>query len=202
MPAALKLGLFGWIKRFLFNTLLGIIAVKLLPVVPDLLKIFPKIVSAGEFIMNISGKLLDGFVTFVDWGYKALDGTKEFLKNVGGEGLAENFDKFTGLMGTLIDVAIVTAIATASMGGDGDGPGIGDGLGKKLGGKITGTLAKGGKLTVAGTASVVAGAGLLASALGEGAFQLRGKGKEIEEGAKKNYEKHKDKWKIDPRRSF
>ena len=202
VPAAPKLGLFGWIKRFLFNTLLGIIAVKLLPVVPDLLKIFPKIVSAGEFIMNISGKLLDGFVTFVDWGYKALDGTKEFLKNVGGEGLAENFDKFTGLMGTLIDVAIVTAIATASMGGDGDGPGIGDGLGKKLGGKITGTLAKGGKLTVAGTASVVAGAGLLASALGEGAFQLRGKGKEIEEGAKKNYEKHKDKWKIDPRRAF
>ena len=57
-----------------------------------------------------------------------------------------------------------------------------------------GTTAKVGAKVAGG---VVAGVGLLASALGEGAFQLRKFGKGLEEGAKKNYE---EKWWTDPRK--
>ena len=48
--------------------------------------------------------------------------------------------------------------------------------------------------------AIVAGAGLLASAIGEGGGQLVEKGKEWNEGLKNNYAKHKDKRWWDPRK--
>ena len=60
-----------------------------------------------------------------------------------------------------------------------------------------GTAAKGAGVGLEAAAAIVAGVGLLSSALGEGAFQLRKIGKGLEGGAKKRYE---EKAPLDPRK--
>lgn len=115
--AAPKLGLFDWIKNFIFNTILGYFAVKYFDQLPKLLKLIPTILKVGESIIDFAGSMLDGLVTFVDWGYKAIDGTRGFMKDIGGEGLAKNFDKFAGAIDNVLEVAIIAALATADSGG-------------------------------------------------------------------------------------
>lgn len=117
LPTPPKMGFLDWIKNFITQTFLGFIAVRLIDFLPQLLKIFPVIIKAGDFLINIGGKLLDGLVTFVDWGYKAIDGTRGFIKNLGGEGLAKNFDKFAGAIDNVIGIAILAALTTADIGG-------------------------------------------------------------------------------------
>jgi hypothetical protein len=123
-------------------------------------------------------------VTFIDWGYKAIDGTRQFIKNIGGESWAQNFDKFAGAVDNVISVAMIAALATADSGGGGGDDLLdmgGDFFRKKgaqkvaqtAGQKVAGKAAGAAKLGTGAVAGIVAGAGLLASALGEGAFQLR-----------------------------
>ena len=54
-----------------------------------------------DFLANVGIQIFNGLATFVDWGYKAIDATRGFIKTIGGEGLAQNFDKVTNLVGTL-----------------------------------------------------------------------------------------------------
>ncbi len=123
-----KLGLFDWIKNFIFNTILGYFAVKYFDQLPKLLKLIPTILKVGESIIDFAGSMLDGLVTFVDWGYKAIDGTRGFMKDIGGEGLAKNFDKFAGAIDNVLEIAIIAALATADSGGGfGGGPKPGGG---------------------------------------------------------------------------
>lgn len=122
LPSAPRMGFLDWIKNFITQTFLGFIAVRLIDFLPTLLKIYPVIISAGEFLIDVGGNLLNSLVTFVDWGYKAIDGTRQFIKNIGGAGWAQNFDKFAGAIDNLIEVAVIAAIVTA---GSGDGFGGG-----------------------------------------------------------------------------
>ena len=139
LPSGPKMGFLDWIKNFLLNTFLGFISIRLIDFLPQLMKILPTIIRAGEFLIDWGGKLLDGLVTFIDWGYKAYDGTRGFLKNLGGEGLAKNFDKFSGAIGNIIDVLILASIATMGMdSGDGGAGGRGgrrgfDSQGRRVG---------------------------------------------------------------------
>lgn len=124
LPSAPRMGFLDWIKNFITQTFLGFIAVRLIDFLPTLLKIYPVIISAGEFLIDVGGNLLNSLVSFVDWGYKAIDGTRQFIKNIGGEGWAQNFDKFAGAVDNLIEVAVIAALVTAGSGG-------GDGFGGK-----------------------------------------------------------------------
>jgi GH24 family phage-related lysozyme (muramidase) len=136
-------------------------------------------------------------VTFIDIGYKAYDATRGFLKSFGGENFVKVFDAFNGAVGSVIEAAIIASIALASQGKDGVLDIGMDLLKDRLlgqgaqaatqaatsssasaaagGGASTagGTAAQAGGLGVGAVAAVVAGAGLLSSALGEGAFQVR-----------------------------
>jgi hypothetical protein len=116
LPSPPKMGFLDWIKNFITQTILGFFAVRLIKFLPKLLEILPTIINVSDFIISWGGKLLDGLITFVDWGYKAIDGTKETLKKFGGDGLESNFDKFIGAVGNIIDIAIIAAIATADSG--------------------------------------------------------------------------------------
>jgi len=136
IPTPPRLGVFDWIKNFVFNTFLGFIAVRLFDHLPKLIKIVPIIFSAGEFIIDMGGKLLDGLVTFVDKAYDVVDKSREFVKNIGGNGLAQNFDRFNGALSKMLDIAVIAAISAATMGddfGSPGGPGATDFL--KVGGK-------------------------------------------------------------------
>ena len=115
--------IFDAIKNYITSILVGFIAIKLLPLLPKMLELLKVVGPAMDFILGIAGKLLDGLVTFVDWGYKAYDATRGFIKGVGGEGAAKAFDKFSSAMNTMINLALILAMANAVGGGFGGGRG-------------------------------------------------------------------------------
>ena len=142
-------------------------------------------------------------MTFIDWGYKAYDATRGFVKNIFGEGGVKQFDNLMSTLNTLSNVIILASLASAMPGG-GDlvksgknfiqdrllqrgAQQAGQAAATQAGGSAAGAAGSGGAAATqaGGTATqaggigagaiagIVAGAGLLASALGEGAFQLR-----------------------------
>ena len=186
MPTAPKMGILDWIKNFIGNVLLGYFAVRLIKHLPKIMTIVKFLGTAADFLIDTGGKLLNGLATFIDWGYKAYDATRGFLKNFGGEGFAKGFDKFIGVVDTALFLTSVLAadLAVEAISGGGDGGGLGDIIGdqlKRRGAQQAATSAAGqaggaaqaGGLSAGAVAGIVAGAGLLASALGEGAFQVR-----------------------------
>jgi hypothetical protein len=126
-----------------------------------------------------------------------------FVSNVFGESGAKAFDDFAGKFKDVINYSLIAAMLISSagddiMGGFGKG-GRGDildtatdALGNN--GKVAkgATAAKGAGVGAAGAAAIVAGVGLLSSALGEGAFQLKKFGNRGVESAKEGYEKEKN----------
>jgi hypothetical protein len=182
MPAAPRMGILDFVKNFIGNVLLGYFAIRLIKHLPKIMPIVKFLGNAADFIIDVGGKLLNGLVSFIDAGYKAYDATRGFIKNLGGENFAKGFDKFLGAIDTalFLTTALATSLAIDAVSGD-DGPGIMD-LFRKKGAaktaakgaaKAAGSAAKGAGVGAGAVAGVVAGAGLLASALGEGAFQLR-----------------------------
>ena len=70
MPKVLpKMGFLDWIKNYIGNILLGYFAVRLLKHLPALKNFFTGILAVGDFIIEWGGKILNGLVTFIDWGY-------------------------------------------------------------------------------------------------------------------------------------
>ena len=182
-------------------------------VLENIVEWFPKFLDAtfkffeivGPWIQGIGQFVFNAFVGAIDLAYQTYDGLRSLTGTIFGDKGVERFDEFSGILSNVIAGAITLGTAMIMFSDDlkgFGGGGGGDGLTNNLGSRISGSLAKGGQLTAAGTGTVVAGVGLLASALGEGAFQLREKGREVESAARSNYEKHKDKWAIDPRRAF
>ena len=138
MPSAPKLGFLDRIKNFLFSVLLGYISIKLLPHLPKLVGIVSVIGNVMEFMIDLGGNILDKVVTFIDWGYKAIDATRGFMKSFGGDFSLKIFDTFTGAVSGVIDAAIIAAIALSTQGmGGGGGP---DGGRLRVGGKGAGRV--------------------------------------------------------------
>lgn len=124
-----RIGFLDRIKNFVGNAIIGYFAIRLLDHLPKLKGIVTTIFKITDFVIDLGGKLLNGLVTFIDWGYKAYDATRGFLKNLGGENFAKVFDSFNGAIGTLVEAAIIAALAFGDLGGgDGGGrPGRGGG---------------------------------------------------------------------------
>jgi hypothetical protein len=119
MPKVPKLGIFDWIKNFIGNILLGYFAVRLVEHLPKIIPIVKFIGKATDLILGIGGKLLDGLTTFVDWGYKAYDATKGFLKNSFGEDGVKQFEQLSGLLNKFLNLALIAGMVAASSGGFG-----------------------------------------------------------------------------------
>jgi hypothetical protein len=124
LPGVPKLSFLDRIKKFLFNILLGFVVVRLLPQLPKLMGVVKLAGQALDFVTDWGGKLLNGLVTFVDWGYKAYDSTKALLKNLGGDNFTKVFDGFVGAMGKVIEASIIAILAFGDLGGDDFGPDI------------------------------------------------------------------------------
>ena len=171
-----------------------------------------------EFISDLGGNIVDKVVTFIDWGYKAIDATLGFMKSCGGDFSLKIFVTFTGAVSGVIDAAIIASIAIAGQGKGGvldigmdlvKDRLLGQGAktaaqagtqaatgagGTAAGGGATagGTAAQAGGIGTGAVAAIILGAGLLASALGEGAFQLKKMSVGMEQGAKKSYDGEKN----------
>ena len=201
-----KLGFLDRIKNFIGKLLVGFIAIRLLPYLPDLIRLLPKVVSVVDWVSDFGIGLVDGFGSFVKGAYDLRDKTIGFIDSFGGDFAVNLFTKFEGAVGKVIEAAIIVAMSSGGEGGLLD-TGIdllkdrflGQGA-QAAASQAGGTASQAAGVGAGAAAAIIGGVGLLSSALGEGAFQLRGKGREIEGSAKKNYEQHKDKWKIDPRR--
>ena len=201
-----KMGFLDAIKNFIKNIILGYLTVRLIDHLPKLIPIVTALAKVGDFLIDTGIKLFDGLATFVDWGYKAYDATRGFIKQLGGENFAKNFDKFTGAVDTALFLTTVLAgsMAIEAMSGGGDG-GLTDLIGDQLKRKgaqqaasnVAGQAGRTAGMSAGTVAAVIAGAGLLASALGEGAFQLRGVIEKPIKGTQKEFEKYS--W-LDPRK--
>ena len=125
MPSIPGMGIFGWIKNFIGKTILGYFVYRLIDHLPKLIEFVKFIGPATDFLIDLGGKLLNGLVTFVDWGYKAYDATKGFMKNLFGDDGAKKFDQLAGLLNQFLNLALIVGMATS-------GPGIGGKPGKGL----------------------------------------------------------------------
>jgi len=200
-----QLGIFGVIKRFIVNTVLGFLAYRLIEYLPQAVKFASSIMKVADFLIDVGGKLLNGLVTFVDWSYKAIDFTRGALKTFGGENAGKVFDKFTGAVGTLVETAVIVATTLATQGDGGvldigmdmlRDRLIGQGVkqaGQQVAGQVAGNAARVGGMGVGVASAIVAGAGLAASALGEGAFQV----KKISQKFEKNIKEYSEAGKKD-----
>lgn len=104
------------VKRYFLFTFLGWLFTNTQQFIPQLLKILDivkPVVSAAEFIFK---GLLEGFVNFIDFGYKAYDTIRASVKNLGGEGAQKTFDDLSKNLNTLITTTILVAGAVATLG--------------------------------------------------------------------------------------
>ena len=106
------------IKRFFGTVLMGWLAVRLLDWLPKLMPILKFLGKAVDFIINIGGFLLNALATFIHWGYKAVQGTRNLIKNLFGEGAAKGFDKLVGILNKAFNFIMMVGLATAALGGE------------------------------------------------------------------------------------
>jgi hypothetical protein len=181
-----RLGFLDTLKTFIVNLLLGFIALRLLKYLPQLIQFAKTALKVVNFILDIGGKILNGLVTFVDYGYQAYDHARKIVGKIGGEKAVANLDKATGESTKVMNQLFIAAMLFsdfspfASMG---SAPSIFnksvDAIKDKVSGEVA-SAASNAATNAAGkaalgplaTAGVVAGAGLLLSAAGEGVFQL------------------------------
>ena len=107
-----KMSFLDGIKKFLGDVLVGWLTFRLIKFLPKIIKLLKPIAAFADFVINVGGKLLNGLVSFIDWGYKAVEGTQKWIGEKFGEGAAEKFESF---MGTLTKVMnLVFAVGMAS----------------------------------------------------------------------------------------
>jgi len=98
------------IKQFIMNVLGGYLLYKLVEFAPLLTPILTGIMHVGEWLIDFGGKILNGLVTFIDWGYQAYDWTRGQVKNIFGEEGAKKFDDFSGLINKLLNGVLIGAM--------------------------------------------------------------------------------------------
>ena len=175
------------IMNFLLNTLLGFLAVRAVDLIPKLEGVLDTMKGVVQTIEDIAGTIFNGLVTFIDWGYSLYDNFRGWIKNNFGEDGLKKFDELSEHLNTFLNATLIACLAILKFKGIGGLIGVAGKIGSGVisaGKALVGFVAGGGAVA----AGIVAGVGLLASGLGEGAFQLRKMGTELEEGAKKRYE--------------
>jgi hypothetical protein len=145
VPKLPGFGFMGWIKNWIFKTLLGFITVRLIDYLPKMINFVSIAGPAMDGILNFSGMLLNGMISFVDAGYKAVDATRGLVGKTFGNDALKNFDKLAGELEKFMNLAIIVGMASAGFGMDR----LGKKGAKKAAEKGAGTLARRGASRVA-----------------------------------------------------
>ena len=213
------------IGNFLTWLIAGLIFNKLKDLMPALKKIFGILKPIVNFIGGVLKKTLEFVIGFIDLSYAGVEKLREGIVAIGGEGAGELFDKFgklftqfinAGLIAALIGArvglfsGIISKVAGGIFGGGATASAVTTGVtaggvtvttsgGAAAGGLTGSTAATAGGVGAGAAAGIVAGVGLLASGLGEGAFQLTKMGDGFVDYWRKSYEEKK--W-FDPRKAI
>jgi hypothetical protein len=123
LPQAPKLGFLDIVKRFVVNTLIGFVVVRLIKHLPKLIEVAKFVGGAMDFITDVGGKLLNRLATFVQKGYEAYDFTRNTLKSFGGDNALKLFDGFNDALGGIVTAALATSFAIFDMAGGDSGGG-------------------------------------------------------------------------------
>ena len=111
-----KMSFLDGIKKFLGNVLMGWLTFRLIKFLPKIVKLLKPIAAFTDWVLKWGGKLLDGLVSFIDWGYKALDDTKKWIGEKFGDGAAEKFDSFMGTLTKVMNLVMAVGLASSAMG--------------------------------------------------------------------------------------
>ena len=130
MPVPKKVtSFFDDIKRYIGTVLMGWLVVRLVKFLPKLMPILKFLGGVADFLIEWGGKLLDGLVTLVDWGYKAAEWTRGAVENVFGQDGVKKFDAFTGTLTKMMNLMIILGMAAGKVRGPkGKKPKFGDDL--------------------------------------------------------------------------
>ena len=99
-------GIFGFITKFLY----GVVIMKLIDFLPKLkgvLEFFKKAQPLLNGFFTLTGGFLDGLASFIDFGYKLVDGAERIVGKIFGEEGAEKFRTFMENLKNLISGFIV-----------------------------------------------------------------------------------------------
>ena len=181
-----RLGFLDSLKTFIVNVLLGFVALRLLKYLPQLIQFATTALKVGNFIIDIGGKILNSLITFVDYGYKAYDHARTIVGKIGGEKAISALDNATSESTKLINQLLIAGMLFSDFSPFAGLSGVPKAMEASVDaikGNISSEVASAtsnaatnaaGKAALGplATAGVVAGAGLLFSAAGEGVFQL------------------------------
>ena len=156
-----KLGVFGWIKRFIGNILMGLFLQRMV----DFAGFLPGIVRAIDgittFLADFGMIMVNGLVTFADWGVKAYNFTFGAIEKISGTLFGENADKVVGLIDTalFLSTTIALSLAGEALMGDGGGDFPGRTPGRRTPGVTQGRGGQGTRPRLPGTSPVTQGRG-------------------------------------------
>ena len=108
-----KLSFLDGIKKFLGDVLMGWLVFRLIKFLPKIVSFLKPAAAFVDWILKWGGKLLDGLITLVDWGYKAVEGTRSLMGNLFGEKGVEAFDGITGTLNKVFN--LIGAIGLAAV---------------------------------------------------------------------------------------
>jgi murein DD-endopeptidase MepM/ murein hydrolase activator NlpD len=114
IPSIPGQSIFDKINRFIGFTLLGYLFNKYGELLPKLMEFGKVLKPVANFIESFAKNLLKGVVDFVEFGYKAYDQTRDFVKQIGGEGAQKTFDEFSKNFNLMLNGAIGAAMLIAS----------------------------------------------------------------------------------------
>ena len=111
-------GIFGFLKNFIGNILMGYFAVRLIKYLPQIMELLKGLGRVVEFVTDVGMFLVDGIASFINFAYNVYDGTRNIMKGIGLEG---PFDAVMKAMEVAITV-LTFALGAKSLGGfDGRG---------------------------------------------------------------------------------
>ena len=116
-----KTGILDSIKRFIIFTFAGWAFTQLFQFLPKLLEVAKVITPIYSWFEKGIGMLFEGFVSFIDFGYKAYDSVRDLTKQIGGENFQKTFDDFSSNLNKFLNLAITAAMIAAASGGFGKG---------------------------------------------------------------------------------
>ena len=113
-----RLSFLDGIKNFISDVLVGWVTFNLIKFLPQIMKVLKILGPIADFLLFIGGKLFDGLVTFIDFGYKAVEGTRAFIENIFGEDGAKAFDNITGHLNKLFNLIGAIALGVLAVGNE------------------------------------------------------------------------------------
>ena len=106
-----RLSFLDGIKKFIGDVLMGWLTFRLIKFLQQVMKAAKFLGRIADFLINVGGALFNGLVTFIDWGYKAVEWTRGAVENVFGEEGAKTFDKITGVLNKVLNLQLALTLA-------------------------------------------------------------------------------------------